>query len=169
MKYWDRDECRNLILGLCADAGINGVDVKFNKRKHLGTCSVRWDEAGATLIRKKIFLAEFMWTGEYIPAKWSLGKIIIKTSPEMRLLTMLHEVTHMILDHQRGRDASIAASPHGKDFQKLELGICWVQGWQPVYSRCPGYADHFVNLDDGRRWSFEEAQVLSEGYRKAKS
>lgn len=149
MKYWDRDECRNLILGLCARADVGPVRVTVRKRQRLGTCRTGWNKDDK-LVRREIILADSLWTGRYDnPRRTGQPTWITQTSPEMRLLTVLHEVTHMILNHNLGMKASFAKSPHGREFQKLEWALDREHGWTPIYKCSPGYADHFVSLEDG--------------------
>ena len=158
-KQWTEDECTALVAEIANRFGAPIPDVVIRNRKQAGTYDLRWKYDTGEITSRKIFLAKHLWTGEYVvPSGLWKGDIVPVHEPSAtrRLMTVLHECAHMVHHFTLGKDiqAFVRAKPHGLAFQKLERQLCREFGWSPVYLRTPGYAEHYICLNDGSKFEF---------------
>ncbi|MCK5020436.1 MAG: hypothetical protein KAS32_25595 [Candidatus Peribacteraceae bacterium] len=148
-KQWTQDECKALINEIANRLGIDmPVQFAVTKRQYGGTFSVKLYRLDNRTVRLKMFLAKYLWTGEYSQGR---RKIPTYTCPDNRLLVVLHECAHMTLYATLDIETYYKLN-HGALFQKAERALCKEFGFIPIYSKTPGYADYYMRIDDGRRF-----------------
>jgi len=147
-KQWTQDECKALVLNIANRYGLTDLKFCVAERRIPGTFAVRMLRSTGEVTSRRLSLAKWLFTDEY---KGRGRKIICPepVRPVDRLLVTLHECAHMII-FVTNIDA-FKKEGHGILFHRVERQLDKEFGFAPVYNRTPGYASHYVDLNDGSK------------------